>query len=336
VRLLYVAMTRAKDRLVLAGVWPQQMTPRPADQARSHMEILLSRGDLPSSLPFLWEGLAAGEQAWTFADAAGALWKFPALRPGDEVRLAAEPARPSLPGPEEIALVSASLRGARIRAAARMARPYGGAASEEAHDLLRQRQAERLAGEAPERPWDHGTDREVAMAAGGALHRALEEWDLAAEAAAEVRRQRGLLPAYLASLTQGDELARALPVAESLVEAFAGGPLLGRLQGLRQHILSRELPVLLPPGEGEGSPVGAVAGTIDLLYRDPGDGRLVIADYKTDDVETAGQIRDRAAVYAPQGAAYQRAVREALELAEAPRFELWFLRAGEVVSPAVG
>jgi ATP-dependent exoDNAse (exonuclease V) beta subunit len=217
-----------------------------------------------------------------------------------------------------------------------MSRPYGGTASEEAHALLRQQQAESLAGEAPERPRpEPGADREVAMAAGGALHRALEEWDLEAEAQAEARRQRGLLPAYLASLTQGDGLARALPIAEALVEAFAAGPLLGRLQGLKQHILSRELPVLLPPRQEDRSPVGVVTGTIDLLYRDPGDGRLVVVDYKTDDV-AAGEIRDRAAVYAPQGAAYLRAVQEVLEPAAAPRFELWFLRAGRIVAPAVG
>ncbi len=338
VRLLYVAMTRAKDRLVLAGVWPQQMTPRPPEHARNHMELLLSRGDLPASLPFLWEGVAAGgEGAWTFADAAGALWKFPALRPAGEVRLAAEPERPSLPGPEEIALVSATLRGARRRAEVRMSRPFGAAASEEAHALLREQQAEALAAEAGKRPRrEPERGREIAMLAGGAVHRALEEWDLAAEPRAEARRQRALLPAYLASLAPGDEPARALPAAEALMEAFAGGPLAGRLQELKEHILARELPVLLPPGEGERAPVGVVAGTIDLLYRDPGDGRLVVVDYKTDEVETEAQIRARAAVYAPQGAAYLRAVRDALEPAETPRFELWFLRAGQVVAPGIG
>jgi ATP-dependent exoDNAse (exonuclease V) beta subunit len=93
-------------------------------------------------------------------------------------------------------------------------------------------------------------------------------------------------------------------------------------------VLARELPVLLPPGEGEHAPVGAVTGAIDLLYRDPRDGRIVIADYKTDEVATAEEIRERAAVYAPQGEVYARAIREALEMEEEPRFELWFLRAG--------
>jgi len=169
------------------------------------------------------------------------------------------------------------------------------------------------------------------MAAGGAIHRALEEWDLAAEPRKEAGRQRALLPAYLAALIEGSELDRALPLAESLLETFAGGPLLKRLRGLKDHLLARELPVLLPPGEGDHSPVGAVTGAVDILYRDPEDGRIVVADYKTDEVQTAAEIAARAAVYAPQGAMYVRAVQEALDLGEAPRFEMWFLRVGRVV-----
>jgi hypothetical protein len=42
-------------------------------------------------------------------------------------------------------------------------------------------------------------------------------------------------------------------------------------------------------------------------------------------------MQARAKVYAPQGAVYARAIREALEMDEAPRFEVWFLRAGVVV-----
>jgi len=174
------------------------------------------------------------------------------------------------------------------------------------------------------------------MAAGGAVHRALEEWDLAADPRKEAGRQRSLLPVYLAALVEGDELERSLPVAGSLLDIFAAGPLLARLQGLKDHLVARELPVLLPPGEGDHSPVGVVSGAIDLLYRDPRDGTIVIADYKTDEVETDEEIQSRAGVYAPQGALYTRAIQEALELDEAPRFELWFLRVGRVVEGAAG
>ncbi len=338
VRLLYVAMTRAKDRLVLAGRWPEGMEPLTWEQAHNPLDLLLSRGDLPPSLPDLWkESLGSAEAApsWSFPDPTGALWKFPGLRPPADLGLAAEPERPSLPGPEEIAFVSATLRTERERAALRMARPFGGAASEEAHALLREQQAEKQA-EIVERKGrrsgHRAKDRAAAMAAGGAIHRALEEWNLGAASAKELQRQRALLPAYLAALVEGDELDRALPLATALLETFAAGPLLKRMRSLKDHILARELPVLLPPGEGEHSPVGIVSGAIDLLYRDPEDGRIVIADYKTDEAETAEEIQNRAAIYAPQGAIYERAVREALEMEEGPRFELWFLRAGRVVS----
>ncbi|HEV8582589.1 MAG TPA: UvrD-helicase domain-containing protein [Thermoanaerobaculia bacterium] len=335
VRLLYVAMTRAKDRLVLAGRWPQELAAKPFEQASTHLDLLLSRRDPPPSLPLLWEKAASaaadrGNRTWSVADPTGALWKFIALRPQEELRLAAEPERPSLPGPQEIALVSAALRRHRREAALRSARSFAGAAAEEAHALLREQQAERLA----ESRWARqpALTREATLAAGGALHRALEEWDLDGEPLNEADRQRSRLPAYLASLTGSDSLSRALPFAESLLENFVGGSLLERLRRLKGHILARELPVLLAPAEGDSSPVGAIVGTIDLLYRDPEDGRIVVADYKTDEVETEEEIRSRAAVYAPQGAAYLRAVQEALELAGTPRFELWFLRAGRVIA----
>jgi ATP-dependent helicase/nuclease subunit A len=326
VRLLYVGMTRAKDRLVLAGR-PEDHVPRTADKARSQMDlVLLARGGPPGGLS-AFEALAANreELAWTLDDETGALWKFPALRPAEEIRLAAEPEGPSLPGPEEIALVSAGLRADRDRAEARMARRFGGAASEEAHELLREQQSERLVSAA--RPAGEVRGRQAAMAAGGAIHRALEHWDLAADPKLEALRQRALLPAYLQALVEADEFDRALPLAGDLLDGFTESPLLDRLRNLKDHLLARELPVLLPPRNGDHSPVGVVTGTIDLLYRDPETGRLVVADYKTDEVD---DLEARAAVYAPQGALYARAIQEALELKEAPRFELWFLRAGRV------
>lgn len=332
VRLLYVAMTRAKDRLVLAGVWPEEPLAKPAEQARTHMDLLLARGEAPGDLAALW-GEAADGGRWSHPDPTGALWKFVALRPDAPALLAAEPEGPSLPGPEEIALVSRTLRENREAARARMDRPFSGAASEEAHALLRERQAEGMEEDRRRRrrrPDGDRVDRAAAMAAGGAIHRVLEEWDLAADPETEARRQRERLPAYLAALVEGDEGDRSLPLAESLLDTFVRGPLLGRFRGLKDRILARELAVLLPPRAGDHSPVGVVSGAIDLLYRDA-DGGIVIADYKTDEAETDAEIRDRAEVYAPQGRIYARAVQEALELAEAPRFELWFLRAGRVV-----
>jgi ATP-dependent exoDNAse (exonuclease V) beta subunit len=167
------------------------------------------------------------------------------------------------------------------------------------------------------------------MAAGSAVHSALEAWDLEAEPESELARQLARLPDVVEELVPVAARDAALSRArELLTRAFSSG-LVKRLRALHGAILARELPVLLPPAGGDGGPVGYVAGTIDLLYREP-DGGLVVVDYKTDQVESA-DLAARAAVYAPQGAAYTRAVQEALALASPPRFELWFLAAGEVV-----
>ena len=102
---------------------------------------------------------------------------------------------------------------------------------------------------------------------------------------------------------------------------------------LADRIVARELSVLLPPDSPDG-PVGYLTGVIDLVYRDPSSGDLVVADYKTDSLPDAATLHDRAAAYARQGAIYQRAVREALDLSYTPRFELWFLDADRIVDPS--
>ncbi len=318
VRTLYVAMTRAKDRLVLAGVWPEEGDRRPPEQARTHLDLLLWRPGRPD-LAVRWD---EGDSSVT--DRTGAIWKFPARRPEAGAGESRFEDAPDLPSAAEVARESEILAAHRAEAETRMSRRFSGAASEDSHGLLREQQAGSRTGEDRRRG---GADRDAAMAAGGAVHRALETWDLFADPEIENARQRDLLPSYLASLVEGDAVARALPLATELLDGFAKSPLLGRLRDLKEHILARELAVLLPPS-GHG-PVGVVSGTIDLLYRDPETGRLVVADYKTDD-PAAGGIDAKVAVYAPQGATYVRALREALDLEEDPRFELWFLRAEEI------
>jgi ATP-dependent helicase/nuclease subunit A len=332
VRTLYVAMTRAKDRLVLAGVWPDQTEPRSPEQAHRHMDLLLSRPDRPGDLAMLWdEGIGLGR--WSFPDPAGALWKFPALRPAAEETAGAGSEMLALPVPEEVESDSERIAALRTEAAARMARPFSGVASEEAHERLRELMAERrFVEETGTHPAADLFDRDAAMAAGSAVHRALETWDLAADSRAEAERQRSLLPSYLSALAEGPVLDRALPRAADLLGRFAAGPLLERLRVLQAHVIARELPVLLPPANHPESPVGFISGAIDLLYRDPETGCLVVADYKTDEVETAEEIARRAEAYAPQGAVYVQAVQEALALPAPPRFELWFLAAGRVAA----
>jgi ATP-dependent exoDNAse (exonuclease V) beta subunit len=74
-----------------------------------------------------------------------------------------------------------------------------------------------------------------------------------------------------------------------------------------------------------------VSGIVDLVYRDPDDGRLVVADYKTDALADQLALEERAQSYEPQVAAYARILRKALDLEEKPHTELWFLAADTIV-----
>ncbi|HSL81914.1 MAG TPA: PD-(D/E)XK nuclease family protein, partial [Thermoanaerobaculia bacterium] len=186
---------------------------------------------------------------------------------------------------------------------------------------------------------DAGPDRRLALAAGSAVHRVLEELDLSATGlAAELARHRARLPELLRPLLPEDDLAPAVELCEELLDRLgpsgAGRELLERLGDLGDRVVARELPVLLPPGAVDGAspdgPVGFVSGAVDLLYREPETGLLVVADYKTDRVETAHEIAERVRVYSPQARLYAAAVRDALGLDDPPRAELWFLWPGRV------
>jgi ATP-dependent exoDNAse (exonuclease V) beta subunit len=162
------------------------------------------------------------------------------------------------------------------------------------------------------------------------VHRILEEFDLAADPPEELARQRRRLPDLVAGLAAEGETSAALARAEELLEKLGRGGLLAKLCGLAEHVVSRELPVLLPPVEEGSGAVAFVAGSIDLCYRDPETSEWVVADYKTDRVATDADVAERVSLYTGQGRIYQRVLREALGLPSDPRFELWFLDADRV------
>jgi ATP-dependent helicase/nuclease subunit A len=358
VRTLYVALTRAKVRLVISGLWseregnPDNAAADPgnlAERARSHLHLLTARPGRPD-LATLWSELEGAEpQESSRIDGDGVLWRFPGL----EVAVPASTASPKAQAAglppygtgSEVAAAVRDLAERRKKAAARQGRRISAPASEEAHERLRQLQAERNEGAAegsdevlPSPTLDAANRRSAAMAAGTAVHRALEAWDLKADVGAERSRQIENLPGALVAMAGIDsEIRHTAEVrARGLLETFAAGPLVERLRTIGQNILARELQVLLPApedGREEEGPVGFISGAIDLLYREESDGtdRFVIVDYKTDDIRSDAELEARTAAYAPQGAHYTRAIRDALGLAELPRFELWFLAAGSVV-----
>ena len=87
----------------------------------------------------------------------------------------------------------------------------------------------------------------------------------------------------------------------------------------RTTVLGREVPFVMPLGEGQ-----IMEGVIDLIYRL--DGRIWIADYKTDDV-AAEDVQARADRYRSQAESYSRAVTSALRMPSVS-FQFIFLRPG--------
>ncbi len=312
VRTLYVALTRARERLVLVGRWPAQPQPRAPERADSFGELLCSRTDLPDDLEAM-----RGEAVGGRVDRGAARWVF--LEPSGP---AAAPPAATSPAPDAAGIASDEKALARLRrrAGKRMELPLGRAASRDAAARL-----ERITGAGGGEA--DGGARDVAMAVGTAIHRMLEMWPLDGaaseeERAAELDAGRQRLVADLESALPASLLPAARQRADELVERIGGGELLRRLGEIGPAVVGREVPILLPADDGAA---GFVTGALDLIYTDTESGRLTIVDFKTDRVDDEPAIAERAAAYRPQEEIYARAVHLAFGLDVEPATELWFL-----------
>lgn len=326
VRTLYVAMTRAKSRLVLSGKWPTDRTPVAAERARSQIRLLLSRQPPPPDLDALMLAAARGQRHYVDGD--DVRWAFPAFIPVASAGAGAIGAAKL-----DVAALQAAtdrLEGLTATAAVQSARPLVSTVSAAATELLDEEPPISMA---PAR----GTirDARIARAAGIAVHATLETWTPAHDPRAALQQQEARLRNLLRTQMTADEVNEALTAAAILLDRFAASPCSVTFRAIADHIVARELPVLIPPSGSEEGPVGCFTGTIDLLYRDPVTAELVVADYKTDHIDGDDDIAQHVASHRPQGVHYVRAVHEALQLAKPPRFELWFLHPGriEVVIP---
>jgi len=317
VRLLYVATTRAKNRLVISGGWGPagvEVAPEAASDFAKLIGRRLDNGLVSEQIAAENERVddehdhvvrvmpvfSDAVKEWKHEGLGSAEWSLPA----DQLQQAA------------------ALSGARQTAEARMAQPVFRSASAEAHQRLQRAEAEgdRAVGEAP-------TDRRLAMALGTAVHSMLETLDLGRALSPQVlEREAGIVSALEADgvVSETDS-----PV-EELVRRIAAGTSLARLESVSGNVLSRELPVFGWEENADG-PGAVVSGIVDLVYRDPDDGRLVVADYKTDAVDDEDEINERTQVYEPQVRTYAKIVRTALDLEEEPHTELWFLAADRIV-----
>jgi ATP-dependent helicase/nuclease subunit A len=154
--------------------------------------------------------------------------------------------------------------------------------------------------------------RDLGMAVGGLMHRLLERWN-----GKDERRLRE----RLVELASSAELKRE---AEAVLDAFLASPLAARFREI--EIIGREVPMLMRSEEGQ-----LYRGSIDLLYRD-GEGRPVVADYKSDSDADETQLRER---YGEQLRIYATAIGLALEMPDPPRAELWMLRSGKIIDVTV-
>ena len=125
-------------------------------------------------------------------------------------------------------------------------------------------------------------------------------------------------------------MPEAEKIIDDLLATLSAGPCLERLSTLAPAVMARELPVF-GWEESEDGPGTVVSGIVDLVYRDPDDGRMVVADYKTDAFDGEELLEERARVYEPQVRTYAKILRAALDLEEEPHTELWFLAADRIV-----
>lgn len=315
VRLLYVALTRAKGRQVVLGSWPVVPKRKLVRNAQTFADLLEHRADIGDALVTL-EQRGAADDPTPHIDRFGVTWRLAGFV--EPVARDAEAGAEVSITPLEVVDGQVEKLGAhRARARKHAVRRFNGRASDGGHLEAAEETAASRFGEGPTGP---GIGREAAMEVGTAVHEVLEHLDLTAPLEPQLADARDALTARLS----GGAATRALELLQ------LGRPLIERLHALGDAVLARELPVLLPPGVGLEDPVGFTAGAIDLLYRDPRTDEVVVADFKTDHV-TGEELQACAAGYAAQCAAYGRAVQEALGLESPPREELWFLHAGEVV-----
>ncbi len=170
--------------------------------------------------------------------------------------------------------------------------------------------------------------RSLAAAVGTAAHHLLEDIDLGGDLADQViERRQGVIEGAVVGLDP-NLVQEATGLLEDLVDHLVGSESLRRLGELAPAVVARELAVFLRPISDSGTSV--ISGAVDLVYRDPEDGRLVIADYKTDRVKNDVEIAGRVERYTTQLETYSRALQEALSLEYLPRKELWFLHADRI------
>jgi ATP-dependent helicase/nuclease subunit A len=272
VRTLYVAMTRARVRLVVSGDWPALAAAGPGARP-SHLGLLARRrGGIPDITALVAAAAADGgsggsraPQGAPEADAAqgcprpqapgtacrdhgGVAWRVLSAGAADR-RHAAAAAAGAPADPAAVAAQARTLARLGAEAASRMARPWSAPASAEAHRLFAADARDGEEDAAPRRAArpTGGGGSEIATAAGTLVHRVLEELDLADDIAAQLAAARPAIARRAAALVPAVDPGAVAERAAAILARMAASPLLARLAAVAPCVVARELPVLLPP-----------------------------------------------------------------------------------------
>lgn len=190
------------------------------------------------------------------------------------------------------------------------------------------------------RPWiydiESGSLRERARLVGTLAHRLLQDWDFGLDPAELLRWAAAVCRRRLPRLGVTD-FEPIIGEIETIFRSFLASAAYAELRSAT--ILGREVPFIVPQ-EGDRRAVGpsplaschlpdvsVMEGVVDVLYR-LGD-HVWVADYKTDRVETTSERAERVAAYTLQARIYKEAVAQCL--GEPVRFKLIFLRTGDAV-----
>ncbi|GJL55659.1 MAG: hypothetical protein NPIRA02_27910 [Nitrospirales bacterium] len=165
---------------------------------------------------------------------------------------------------------------------------------------------------------------------GSLIHRVLEQWDFSADRHS-LERHIAAVCAHLVLHEGTEERQAILRDVCNVLDAFLDSPAYAMLQGAT--IRGREVPFTIPwdcVPNGEMAitdGAGVMEGVIDLVYER--DGRVGLVDYKTDRIAET-DIPERMRVYQEQADIYKQAAQRCLALHEV-QCQFIFLRLGHMI-----
>ncbi len=312
-RLLYVAMTRARSRLILCGLSPER-APRGTLALRFQARLLEVK-----------DGSTAEEhQGGKLENAHGVRWRLlPSFEESSDLRFRVRRKHhPPAPKPAEVEETLArwqeEANAARTRQHRKLFLPMTEDLPEPRSELQ----------EAPES--DRFSSRSEALAEGVALHHACELVELFAQDPNTWMEE--VAQKFRTALPPRIGFGSAWASFQTRLERLSTSSLWNRLLQLRGQVVARELPVgLSNHREDPSAPLWGFLGKVDLVLQET-DGQLLIVDFKSDRIPSQAALEERLITYRLQLRRYAEALKQAFRLPHRPRAELWFLELDRAIA----